>query len=291
MNQPAYKKSLPKRLLRYFVIGGIAAVSVTFFFKKEQKVKHPREYREIAAEGVLRAVTEYNSLSFFVDGDTISGFHYELIEAFARNRGWAVTVTPEMSFDMRLKGLAEGKYDIIAHGILATSKLKDSLLLTSPIILNKEVLIQRKPLHERDSLFVRNQLDLAGKTVHVVKGAPSILRIHNLGSEIGDTIYIREVAQYGPEQLIAMVAHGDIDYAVCDESIARAVADSFPQIDFQTYISFTQFSSWAVSKQSPVLLDSLNAWLETFRQGKEYSRIYQKYYGKTNPAKSSLMPQ
>lgn len=274
MNHSSYKR----KLLRYLLIGSIATLCATFFFKKEHATKHPREYMAIEEEGVLRAVTEYNSLAFFVDGDTVSGFHYELIDAFARSRGWKLVVTPEMSFDKRLRGLAEGKYDIIAHGILATSPLKDSLLLTTPIILNKQVLIQRKAASETDSLFVKSQLDLAGKTIHVVKGSPSILRIHNLGSEIGDTIYVREIAQYGPEQLIAMVAHGDIDYAVCDESIARAAADSFPQVDFRVYISFTQFYSWAVSKQSPVLLDSLNAWLDTFRQGKEYKKIYRKYY-------------
>ena len=63
---------------------------------------------------------------------------------------------------------------------------------------------------------------------------------------------IKEIEKYGPEQLISLVAHGDIDYAVCDESIARAVADSLSQIDISTAISFTQFYSWAVSKQSPV---------------------------------------
>ena len=40
-----------------------------------------------------------------------------------------------------------------------------------------------------------------------------------LSSRIGDTIYVEEIEKYGPEQLIALVAHGDIDYAVCDESI------------------------------------------------------------------------
>ena len=132
-----------------------------------------------------------------------------------------------MSFEERLKGLSEGRYDVIAYGILATSKLKDSLLLTSPIVLNKQVLVQRKENGENDSLYIRNQLDLARRTLHVVKGSPSILRIQNLGNEIGDTIYIKEIEKYGPEQLISLVAHGDIDYAVCDESIARAVADSF----------------------------------------------------------------
>lgn len=89
-----------------------------------------------------------------------------------------------MSFEERLKGLSEGRYDVIAYGILATSKLKDSLLLTSPIVLNKQVLVQRKENGENDSLYIRNQLDLARRTLHVVKGSPSILRIQNLGNEI-----------------------------------------------------------------------------------------------------------
>lgn len=266
------------KALKYVVIGLIAACIPTFCTKKEKQQGHPRDYAEIAAEKIVRAATEYNSISFYVDGDTLSGFHYELIEAFARDHGMQVAITPEMSFDKRLEGLAEGKFDIIAYGILATSELKDSLLLTDPIVLNKQVLVQRKATSPHDSLFVKSQLDLAGKTLHVVKGSPSILRIHNLGSEIGDTIYIKEIDKYGPEQLISLVAHGDIDYAVCDESIARAVADSLPQIDINTDISFTQFYSWGVSKQSPVLLDSLNAWLHTFRASKDFETIYRKYY-------------
>ena len=264
-------------ILKYVAMGIIAACITTFFLKKE-KHGHPRDYAEIATEKIIRAATEYNSISFYVNGDTLSGFHYELIEAFARYHGWKAAITPEMSFDKRLEGLADGVFDVIAYGILATSELKDSLLLTTPIVLNKQILVQRKATSPTDSIFVKSQLDLAGKTLHVVKGSPSILRIHNLGNEIGDTIYIKEIDKYGSEQLIALVAHGDIDYAVCDESIARIVSDSFPQIDINTDISFTQFYSWGVSKQSPVLLDSLNSWLQSFCNSKEFQSIYRKYY-------------
>ena len=265
-------------ILKYVAMGIIAACITTFFLKKEKKHGHPRDYAEIATEKIIRAATEYNSISFYVDGDTLSGFHYELIEAFARDHGCKAAITPEMSFYKRLEGLADGVFDVIAYGILATSELKDSLLLTTPIVLNKQILVQRKATSPTDSIFVKSQLDLAGKTLHVVKGSPSILRIHNLGNEIGDTIYIKEIDKYGSEQLIALVAHGDIDYAVCDESIARIVSDSFPQIDINTDISFTQFYSWGVSKQSPVLLDSLNSWLQSFCNSKEFQSIYRKYY-------------
>ena len=244
-----------------------------------QPVPPRYDYDDIAAKGILRAALEYNSISMFIDGDTLSGFDYELIEAFAHDHGLQVAIMPEMSFDKRLEGLASGTFDVIANEIPSISPLKDSLLLTTPIVLKKEVLVQRKATSPTDSLFIKSHLSLAKRTLHVVKGSPAILRIHNLGDEIADTIYINEVEKYGPEQLIAMVAHGDIDYAVCDEGIARAAADSMPQIDISTDISFTQFYSWAVNKHSPVLLDSLNAWLERFKQSKDYEEIYRRYYG------------
>ena len=137
---------------------------------QEKPSGHPRDYAAIAKEGVIDVATEYNSISFYVDGDTVSGFHYELIQAFAHDKGLKTEITPLMSFEERLEGLSEGRYDVIACGILATSELKDSLLLTSPITLNKQVLVQRKENGENDSLYIRSQLDLAGRTLHVVKG-------------------------------------------------------------------------------------------------------------------------
>lgn len=268
------------KILKYLLLGFIAAVVATFLIPSRQKPgRTPRDYAEIAAEGILRATTEYNTLSFHVDGDTVSGFNYELIEAFARDHHLRLSLSPQMSHEQRLQGLAEGTYDIIATDILATSELKDSLLLTIPIVLNKQILVQRKPQTKEDSArFVRSQLDLAGRTLNVIKGSPILSRIHHLASEIGDTIYIHEIEKYGSEQLIALVAHGEIDYAVCNESIAKALADSFPQIDIQTAISFTQFYSWGVSKHSPALLDTLDTWLERFKPTKEFQKIYRRYY-------------
>jgi ABC-type amino acid transport substrate-binding protein len=187
-------------------------------------------------------------------------------------------VIPEMSFEKRLQGLANGTFDVIAYGIQTTSEFKDSLLFTAPISLSKQVLVQRKLADGK--VAITSQLGLAGKTLHLIKGSPAVMRIKNLGNEIGDTIYIKEVDKYGTEQLLAMVEHGDIDYAVCDEDIARASVDSFPQIDISTGISFNQFNSWAVSKQSPALRDSLNNWIKSFMKTKDFKRIYRSYYKK-----------
>ena len=125
---------------------------------------------------------------------------------------------------------------------------------------------------------IRNQLDLAGKTLYIPKDSPARLRLQNLGHEIGDTIYVVEDELYSGEQLAIMVAKGDIDYAVCDQQIAVLSQKQLPEIDIKTDISFTQLQSWAVRKDSPILLDSLNSWLEQIRKNGTFDKIYKKYY-------------
>ncbi|KAA6331917.1 putative amino-acid-binding protein YxeM [termite gut metagenome] len=273
----------------YFIVcaltAGIAVAGYCLYCNNDKEemllpvVPASRDYDAIVAEGVIRATVEYNSTDLYVNNDTLSGFHYELLNVFAQAKGLKAVIIPEMSFEKRMGNLSNGKCDIIAHGIATTNELKDALLLTVPLLLSKSVLVQRKPDGDGLSVpYIESLLDLGGKTICLVKGSPSVMRIRNLESEIGDTIHIREIAKYGPEQLMAMVAHSDIDYAVCDEHIARASMDSLSNLDIHTGVSFNQFYSWGTNKQSPVLHDTLNTWLLTFRRTQQYKNLYKKYY-------------
>ena len=267
------------KYLKYGIMGVIAVSLSAILFKPEPQANEPapRSYEEIIRSGVLRAVTEYNSISYHAQADSIGGLHYELLQAFAESKGLKTEITPEMSVEKRIEGIQLGIYDLLANNVLISSERKDSLLFTSPILLSRQVLVQRKPTEMNDQNYINSLLDLAGKTVHVVKESPSILRIHNLSNEIGDTIYIKEIEKYGQEQLLAMVAAGDIDYAVCDESIARAAANDLPRLDFETTISFTQFYSWGVNKENTILLDSLNVWLDSYKQTEAFQKLLKKY--------------
>lgn len=237
----------------------------------------PRDYPDIVESGVLRAITEYNSISYHAQEDTLTGLHYELLHAFAHEKGLQVEMVPEMSRDKRIAGIQDGRYDILANHVLITSDLPDSILYTKPILLSKQVLVQRKPQSPDDSLYIHSHLELSNKTLHVVKGSPSIHRIHNLSNEIGDTIYIQEVDKYGMEQLLALVSYGEIDYAVCDEGIAKASIHELPNLDVDTDISFTQFYAWGVNPNSPILLDSLNAWIDRYKETPEFRKLIKKY--------------
>lgn len=267
----------------YWIGGGIVfilAVILLFSHKEEAEEAQcsPRDYPEIERTGTLRAVTEYNAISYHVEGDTIAGFDYELLHAFTHDKKLRLELFPEMSFEKRLDGISKGRYDVLATGTVVTTQSKDSLLFTRHILLGRQVLVQRKKENDSDSLYIDNQLELGRKTLHLIEGSPALLRIHNLINEIADTIYIEEVKGYGPEQLLAMVSGGDIDYAVCDENIAQASLSAFPNLDISKDISFTQFYAWGVNRHSPVLLDSLNRWLERYMATDEYRKLYEKYF-------------
>ena len=119
---------------------------------------------------------------------------------------------------------------------------------------------------------------LAGKTVYVQGKSPALGRLRNLGSTGADSVTIVEVP-YDQEQLIKLVAEGEIDFTVCDENIARVNVTSFPWLDISVPLSEQYTLSWAVRKNGSVLLrNELDHWLAMFRNTKNYEALYSKYF-------------
>ncbi|MDR2388937.1 MAG: transporter substrate-binding domain-containing protein [Tannerellaceae bacterium] len=238
----------------------------------------PRDYAEIKEEGILRIITEYSPSGYFISGDTTEGFQYELSRAIAEISGLEVHVLLEMSLMESFKALENNKCDIVAQNIPLTSEIKDHYLFTEPIVLNKQILVQRTAHANGGIEPLRNHLDLAGKTIHVPKDSPALHRLKHLEHEIGDSVYVIEDETCSAEQLIIKVAKGEIDYAVCDRLIAVTLKDKLPEIDLNTDISFTQQQAWVLRKNSPVLADSLNQWIGKARESGLFDEIYKRYY-------------
>lgn len=257
------------------IIVVILVIWILFLKKGKEQVK---DYPQITESGILHIVTDYNSIGYFVSGDTIAGFNHDLIQLMETYIPIKIEISLESSLEKSIEDLKQGKYDIVARNIPITTQLRDSLKFTEPIVQNRQVLIQRKKKFNDNIEPIRSHLDLAKKTIYISAKSPAKLRIQNLSHEIGDTIYIREDDVYGSEQLAMLVASKEIDYAVCDEKTAEKVAGNLPEIDYATFIGFTHLEAWAVREQSPILLDSLNTWIQRLKKTDAYNKIYSKYY-------------
>ena len=220
-----------------------------------------RDFEQIQKEGTLRVVTDYSVTGYYVSGDTIAGFQKEKIQALAKYLGLEVEISLENNLSACIEGLNSKKYDLIARNISVTVEHKQMVSFTNPILLDHQVLVQRTSEHNNKLSPIRNQIELGKKNIFVPENSPAALRLKNLSEEIADTIFIIEEKQYGPEQLIYMVAKGDIDYAVVNQQTALIYSKRFPELDIKTDIGFTQIQSWAVRLDSPVLLDSINSFL------------------------------
>lgn len=268
-----------KRFVVCFV-GGLGCLILLYILYHKYRETHPseRDYPQIEQEGVLRIVTDYNPATYYVSDDTIAGFNNDLLQLLQQKIPFKIDIQLESSFDKEVKGLQNNDYDIITRNIPVTSEQKDKFKFTIPIIRNRQVLVQRNKKSNGGIAPIRSHLDMAKKTLYVPKGSPAILRIKNLAHEIGDTIYYIEDGVYESEQLIMRVAAKEIDFAVCDEKIARKMAESNPEIDYETSIGFTHLEAWAVRENSPILLDSLNKWIEQIQRTPEFEKIYRRYY-------------
>lgn len=269
-----------KRII-YITIGTILLVLLaTRLVTLNIEESKPCDYPQIVQRGVMSVAVDYSPLSYYIDSDSIGGFDYELLQLMSRYAGVKIEIHPETSLSHSLEMLDRGAYNVIAQPIPITSQNKQEYIFTKPLLLNKQVLIQRTD--SNGNAAIRNQLELADCTLHIAQDAPTRLRIENLAHEIGSTIHIEELPDYGAEQLIILVATGQIDYAVCEEAKAAIIAADYNNIDYKTDISFTQFMSWTLHKESPILRDSIDSWLTQIQVTEEYKELYTKYFGQSN---------
>jgi membrane-bound lytic murein transglycosylase F len=178
----------------------------------------------------------------------------------------------------------EGECNLIAINLTVTKERRKYVDFTVPHGQTRQVLVQRKPDNwkkmgqaELGKKLIRNQLDLAGKTIHVQNGSSYSERLKSLSDEIGDTIYIMETTEEA-EQLISLVAEGAIEYTVCDENVALVNRTYYPNIDVETAISFPQHIAWAVQKGNTTLKREIDTWLTEFKKTTKYAVIYNKYF-------------
>lgn len=271
-----FRKHLLIYLLSLLFI--IISVIIISNIRKQEEILKVRDYSDIIDSGVFNVVTDYNTIGYFISGDSVVGFQYEMMKELEDDWNVKVNLFLENSLDDNLKGLQSQKYDLVARNVAVNSELREMFYFTEPITLNKLVLIQRKAEYNDSIEPIRQHLDLAKKSIFVPEDSPSILRLTNLSNEIGDTIFIIRDSTYETEQLVMMVASGNIDYTVCDERVALRLSEKLPEIDIETDISFTQIESWVLRRDSPYLLDSLNIWFNRFKDSNRFREIYNRYY-------------
>lgn len=226
----------------------------------------------------LDVAIEYSPISYYTYADTLGGLDYDLLRMVSKRMGQPMKFHSVVTLSKALEELDRGTYDLLAGQFPSTTEAQEKYLFTDDVFLDKQVLVQRKDA--KGGTAVKSQLDLAGKTVWIVKDSPMRERVEALSREIGDTIHIQTENSYGPEQLFLKVVTGEIDFAVINSHIAHQLAKKYAdKVDVSRDISFSQLQSWVLKKGNTDLCKKINEQIKAIKADSlAYSTLLHRYF-------------
>ena len=255
----------------------------------EQTPKIEVDLDQIKERGKLIAITGYNAYSYFIYKGQPMGYEYELLKRLTADLNLELDVRIVHGLNEMIEALNNGDGDLIAFNLTVTKDRTKAVAFTEYHTLTPQVLVQRKPdnwrqmkMHQITRTLIRSPVDLIGIPITVRKASSHVMRLKNLSNEIGADLNIIEApADVTSGELITMVANKEIDYTIADKNVAELYSGYYPILDIKYEISLPQRIAWAVRKNSPKLLDTINEWLRKEKKKNDYYTIYDRYFKNT----------
>lgn len=255
--------------------------------------KFTGDLQEMYKRHMIRALVSYNRTNFFISNGAGKGFEYELLEQYkifvnkklSRRQIRTEFVYIPVPFDQLLAALQEGRGDIAAAGLTITPEREKSVVFTRPYISNvNEILITGSDIPKLKKLA-----DMAGQVVHVLRGSSYSQHLQNLNEQFRKKglkpVIINEVDEnLQTEDLLEMVNAGVLKIIVADEHIAKLWSQVLPNIRLRSDIAVNEGGqiAWAIRKNNPKLLESLNEFIERNRKGTLIGNVlFKRYYDNT----------
>lgn len=249
-----------------------------FVFMIRTTKKHVHDLPSIKESGRLSVLTDSCRLGFSIEGDSVFGFQYEIVKAFADSLGLELEITEKSDMKECVEDLNNADYDIIANFMPITTEWKENVLFSNSFFTTHQVLVQNLNTDTTGVNIVKSHFQLANDTIHLPINSPYKMRIINLSNEIAHPIYIIEMKKLNTEQLVRQVAIGKMKYTICDDQLAKRMKLEYPNLDVSLPIGFEQQQAWVVDKKSTLLLEKLNSFLSNYIGSTDYWKAYRRYY-------------
>jgi membrane-bound lytic murein transglycosylase MltF len=230
----------------------------------------------------------YSRTNFFVENGEYKGFEFELFREFekqlnkSRQRGQLpVTIIFElMPVSELVESVADGTIDIAA-GIVITEERQKQVQFTNPYTRDISAIVVSGTSYTPSTVD-----DLSGKSVLLNRGSsyPGIVQKVNqelIGKGL-KPVEIELVDTLETEDIFELINSGAIDLTVAHEHLANLWKAVYPNIMVHSKMKLGDPAkfAWAIRKQSPQLLDALNAFISKNRQGTLVGNVLLKRYFK-----------
>jgi membrane-bound lytic murein transglycosylase F len=251
-------------------------------WKKSEEISTPNiDLKQIKKRGKLIAVTDFNSIDYFIYRGAPFGFQLEMLKYLAKDLNVAFEIQTVSSYHEAFDRLATGRCDIIAMNVAKNEALMEKFVFTTPIFKSRPVLIARKENSNKD--IFKGDTSNHMKIV-VEDGSSFVDRLRNIKQEHGLNLEI-SISSDRTEDLIDAVNQSKIDFTVANEKEAGVNLLYYPDLKISAFLGFPQDYSWVMRKNSGELYVNVNLWLAKFMKTDTYKALYIRYFENPRIAK------
>ncbi len=233
---------------------------------------------QVMDSGVLRIITRNSPATYFQDRNQISGFEYELAQAFADELGVRLEVEIAESLQDLITKVETGRVNIAAAGLTITESRQQKVAFGDSYMQVTQQLIYR-----RDKAAPRSLQDLLAGSLMVTQHSSHAQYLRQLQQDLIPQLSWIERDDAEVVELVQMVANGEIDYTIVDSNEFEAISNFFPRVSVAFEIGQPQQLAWAFNKfGDDSLLQAARSFFQKVRDSGELLQLQERYYGHVN---------
>ncbi len=242
-----------------------------------------RDWQEIESSGILRMITYYNSLTYFIHRGGQAGFDFELIKRFAMDSGLTLEVVIAQPGDDLISLLNSGQGDVVCSGLPLPLTDAPYVLATRPTGYSQKVVLVSESNHKGQKID-----SLAGLSITVPWDCPDLPRLQKIREDSNIPFRLNQ----GPsgmeaEELMSLVAEKRLQAIVVDDLAAKAGTAWIDGLVLGPTLGEALPTAWMVRTNSTELKMELDGFLKKHlyinemgrkRRSQTYGIIYDRYF-------------
>ncbi|PHS23081.1 MAG: membrane-bound lytic murein transglycosylase MltF [Methylophaga sp.] len=246
-------------------------VSLGFLIACGEAVPHLEEIRE---RGELRVLTRYGPTTYYVKGEELAGFEYELAKRFAEHLNVKLKIiVPDNLGDM-LNLIEQGKADIAAAGLTITPDRQD-IIRFGPVYQQ----VTQQLVYRLGTKKPKNLTALGDGQLEVVAVSSHVEQLKSLREEIPSLTWT-ENTEIDSSGLLELVQLELIDFTIADSNEVAANQIKFAELRVAFNISDPQPLAWAMPfAEDGTLASEMDKFFDQLDESGDLSRLKEKYYG------------
>ena len=246
-------------------------ISLSFLITCSEAQPHLEEIRE---RGELRVLTRYGPTTYYIKGEELAGFEYELAREFAKYLNVKLKIIVPENLGNMLQLIEQGKADIAAAGLTITPARK-GILRFGPTYQE----VSQQLVYRRGSLKPKNISKLADGHLEVVANSSHVEQLELHQQEFPELSWV-ENKELDNSGLLELVQLEMIDYTIADSNEIDANQTLFPELRVAFNISEPQPLAWAMPLADDGSLNSeLTDFFSKMKEAGTIDRLIEKYYG------------